>query len=372
MSRTRILIVLAPALVLLPFLSPGCSKPKGLSTEQRVELLPVENAAWRRIGYRYNWKVASPLAVDQSPVRTVVQGDLLITQSSVGSVTAFDKSTGEQIWNNNVSNPLTKYTGIAVDGERVIISSEADVFIVDAETGFLTDRQSYERLVNTPPLVQGNVVVVGSNGGELFGHFLATGFKAWGHGIGGVFVQKPVLVDGIIGAVNDRGRVIFVDPVTFRQTSQSEIFDGPGAPLGSGGGLLFVPSLDYSLYAFNPRERAPVWRHRTQDALRDPPVFYSGVVYCSFREAGMTALDAATGDVLWESPAVRGRVIGVRSGRLMVWDGRELSLLDPQRGVVIDTIGVPNVLYIDADQFEDGNIYITSNEGVVARFSPQN
>ncbi len=356
------------AAVVLPM--SGCSGPKGLTLEQRIELLPVENAEWRRIGYRWDWKVAPPLGAEERPVRTVVSDSLLLTQTSRGEITAFATSSGEQIWSTNLANPLTRYTGISVGEERVVVTSQAEVFGLDADTGELLLRQAFDSLVNTPPVVLGDVVVVGSNDGELYGHFLATGFKAWGHAINGVFEEQPVLIDGIVGAVNNRGQIVFVDPVSFRQTAQGSIFDGPGAPLGSGNGLLFVPSLDQSLWAFNPRERTSVWRYATPDPILEPAVYHNGVVYCAFREAGMTALDADTGEVLWENADQRGRVVGTRNGKLLAWDNGRLSVIDPQRGVVIDSITVPNVLSIDTDRFEDGNLYLTSNEGVVARFQP--
>ncbi|MEL6498537.1 MAG: PQQ-binding-like beta-propeller repeat protein [Planctomycetota bacterium] len=357
--------------VLLP--AAGCSPPPGLTIAQRIDLLPVENAQWRRMGYRISWKVAPPLAPDEEFVRTVISDTLLLTQISTGEITAFSTETGDsgrRLWSTNLANPLTRYTGMAVEGDRVIVTSQAEVFGVEANSGNLLTRQSFGSLVNTPPLVLGEVVVVGSNNGELFGHFLATGFKAWGHQIRGPLEVQPVMVDGTVGIVSSIGRVLFVDPVSFRQTSQGEVFNGPGAPLTAGDGLMFVPSLDQSLYAFDPRERRPVWRYLTPDAIREPAVFHNGVVYCAFREAGMTALDAGTGELLWENAALRGRVIGTRNGRLLVWDNDRLSLIDPQRGVELDSILVPNVKFIEADSFEDGNLYITSNEGVVARFEP--
>ncbi len=368
----RLSTLLSGAIVAAAFVLPlaGCSKPKGLTVEQRIELLPVENAEWRRIGYRWDWKVAPPLAPDERAVRTVVSERLLLTQNSKGEITAFATDSGQRIWSTNLANPLTRYTGMAVERDRVIVTSQAEVFGVDADTGELLLRQNFESLVNTPPLVLGDVVVVGSNDGELFGHFLATGFKAWGHQISGSLEVEPVVAGDAVGIVSTLGRVLFVDPMSFRQTAQGEIFNGPGAPLTSGNGLLFVPSLDQSLYAFNPRERTEVWRYRTPDAVREPAVFHNGVVYCAFREAGMTALDADTGEVLWENPNQRGRVIGSRNGKLIVWDDGRLAVLDPQRGIELDRINVPNVLFIQTDSFENGNLYLTSNEGVVARFEP--
>jgi outer membrane protein assembly factor BamB len=347
----------------------GCSAKKALTPEQRAARLPVQNADWRRIGYRWDWKVAPPMALGEAPARTVVSKDLIVFQSTTGDITAHDAS-GTRIWNTRLANPLTRYTGIVIDGSRVIVSSQAEIFSLDAATGELSLRQRFEKLVNTAPLLYGDLAVVGSNAGELMGHFLATGFKAWGHQMDGPFEQNPVDIGGVAGAVTSRGRVIFVDPVSRRQTALASIFNGPGAPLASGDGRLYVASLDQSLYAFAPTERNYLWRHPTPDPIRAAPVFYSGVVYCSFREAGLTALDAESGDVLWSNPDQRGNVIAVRNGRLIVWNEGILSVVDPQRGARIDSVEIPNVFSITTDGFEDGVIYVTSLDGVIARFVP--
>lgn len=348
----------------------GCSAKKALTPEQRIARLPVQNADWRRIGYRWDWKVAPPMALGEAPARCVVSSDLIVFQSTTGDITGYVASSGERIWNTRLANPLTRYTGIVIDGSRVVVSSQAEIFSLDAATGELSLRQRFEKLVNTAPLMYGDLAVVGSNAGELMGHFLATGFKAWGHQMEGSFEQSPVDVGGVAGAVTSKGRVIFVDPVSRRQTALASIFNGPGAPLASGDGRLFVASLDQSLYAFSPTERNFLWRHPTPDSIRATPTFFGGVVYCSFRETGLTALDAESGDVLWSNPEQRGNVIAVRNNRLIVWDEGVLSVIDPQRGGLIDSVEIPNVFSITTDTFEDGVIYVTSLDGVIARFVP--
>ena len=350
----------------------GCAKPKGLTVEQRIENLKISNAEWRSIGYRWDWKVAPTISEGQTPRMTVASDELVVFQETGGTVSGVVASRGDTIWANRLSNPLTRYTGIEIVGDRVFVTSQAELFILDAASGELVDRQRFERLVNTPPLILGDTVIVGSNSGELMGHFVPAGLKAWGHLMPGVFEKAPVLVGDLVGAVTSRGRVIFVDPVSKRQTALNDIFDGPGAPLGSGDGKLFVASLDQSLYAFEPRNGTQLWRHRTPDAVRSAPVYHAGVVYCSFREEGMTALDAESGSVLWSNPEQRGEVIGVRNGRLVVRDEESICVIDPQRGTRLAQIITPNIISVTTDSFVDGNLYLTSEDGVIARFVPTN
>lgn len=366
----RALGLIAVCSVLLP--SSGCAKPKGLTTAQRIENLKISNADWRAIGYRWDWKVAPTMGQDQTPRITVASDDLVVFQETGGTVSGIVASRGETIWANRLANPLTQFTGIEVLGETVAVTSQAELFLLSATTGELTDRQRFERLVNTPPLVVGDLVVVGSNSGELMGHFMPAGLKAWGHLMPGVFIERPVLIGDLVGAVTSRGRVIFVDPISKRQTGLNDIFDGPGAALGASDDAMFVSSLDQSLYAFDPRTAEQIWRHRTPDAVRSAPVYHNGVVYCSFREDGLTALDADSGEVLWNNPTRRGEVVAIRNGRLIVKDEELIAVIDPQRGSELASIDTPDVVQVTTNQFVDGDLYLTSRDGVIARFVPAN
>lgn len=350
----------------------GCSKPQGLTVAQRIENLRISNAEWRDIGYRWDWKAAPTVSQGERPRTTVASDSLVVFQETGGTVSGIVAGRGETIWANRLANPLTRFTGIKIVGDRVVVTSQAELFVLDAQTGELVERQSFERLVNTPPLVYQDQIIVGSNSGELMGHFVPAGLKAWGHLMPGVFEQAPVMVGQQVGAVTSRGRVIFVDPISKRQTGLNDIFDGPGAPLGASDKAMFVASLDQSLYAFEPQSGTQLWRHRTPDAVTSAPVFHAGVVYCSFREEGLTALDAENGTVLWNNPEQRGVVVGVRRGRLVIFDGESISVVDPQRGTRLDRIDAASIVSVTTNAFVDGDLYLTSEDGVIARFVPTN
>ncbi|MEM8758454.1 MAG: PQQ-binding-like beta-propeller repeat protein [Planctomycetota bacterium] len=348
----------------------GCAGDPVITAEQRIEALRIEAAAWRAMGYRWDWKVAPTVAPGEEPRSTTASDDFVVFQESGGSLTGFSAGLGERLWVNQLGNSLAKFTGTAIVGSQVYVTSESELFILDSTTGEMLDRQPFGQLVNTAPLISGNLVIVGTNLGELLGHFVPAGLKAWGHRMPGVFEQAPVRVGQVVGAVTTSGRVIFVDPVSRRQTGLNDIFDGPGAPLGSGDNKLFVASLDQSLYAFDPRDASRIWQHRTPDPVRGAPVFFGGVVYCSFREAGLTALDANTGDVLWSNPELRGDAVAIRNGRLMIFGDGRISQIDPQRGTILESLPLPNTRYISTDGFEDGDLYLTSDDGVIARLVP--
>ena len=350
----------------------GCAKPKGLTADERSARLPIVHSDWRTMGYRWDWNAFPVLLDGEGPLRSEPHDNIIVFQETGGTVTGIDDRVGEAIWSNKPAGDLTKFVGMDRRDNYVFIASESELFTLDATTGELVDRQRFEKLIATDLEMFGDQVVVGTNAGEVMGHYLPAGIRIWGHDMPGTFDEDLVTIGGIVGGVTSTGRVICVDPVTQRQTGLNSIFEGPGAPMTSNEELMFVPSLDQSLYAFRGSDARLAWKHLTPSPITESPVYYEGVLYCSLSDTGLTAFDATSGKVLWVSEDQFGKVIGLRNGKLIAFDGVSLVAIEPQRGIVLEKINLSNVYSITSAPFVDGAIYLTSREGVVAKFVPVN
>ncbi|MFI4894270.1 MAG: PQQ-binding-like beta-propeller repeat protein [Phycisphaerales bacterium JB058] len=350
----------------------GCAKQTILTADERSARLPIVHSDWRKMGYRWDWNAFPVMLEGESPLRSEPHGELVVFQETGGTISGIDDRVGETIWSNKPAGDLTKFTGMDRRDEFVFVSSESELFALDSTTGELVNRQRFEKLLATDFVMFGDQVVVGTSGGEVMGHYLPAGIRIWGHDMPGTFDEDLVSIGSVVGGVTSTGRVICVDPITQRQTGLNSIFEGPGAALAASDDLMFVPSLDQSLYAFRGEDARVAWRHLTPSPITEAPVYHEGVLYCSLADTGLTAFDAQSGKVLWVSEGQFGEVIGIRNGRLMVFDGVSLVAVEPQRGVVLDKISLSNVYDITTSPFVDGPIYLTSREGVVAKFVPVN
>lgn len=346
----------------------GCAKPTGLTADERGNRLPIVHSDWRKMGYRWDWNAFPVMLTDEGPLQAEPHGNLVIFQETGGTVTAIDDQVGATIWTNRPAGDLTKFTGMDRRDNTVFVSSESELFSLNAQTGELVQRNSFEKLAATDFILFGTDVVTGSASGEVMAHFMPADIKLWGHDLPGTFEEDLVAMGPIVGGVTSAGRVICVDTRTQRQTGQNEIFEGPGAQLAASEDKMFVASLDQTLYAFKAEDARLAWKHLTPSPIKEAPVYHEGVVYCSLADTGLTAFDADTGKVLWTSKDQFGRVIGLRNGRLMVFDGKYLVAVEAQRGNVLDKISLSNVFSISMSPFVDGDIYLTSREGVVAKF----
>ncbi len=351
--------------------TPNPARGRPPSPERRRDAFPIVHEDYAKLGYQLTW-VGYPALSGRSPIIYFEPyDDCVVVQEAGSRVTVLETSTGQYRGSNQLSGRLTKFVGMTRAGNRLYVCSEADVYILDIATAGLVGRQTFEHIVATRPMLLGDRLIFGTGGGQVMSHLLSSasgGIKEWGFLVTGAIEHDPVYIGGALGAVSQGGDVVFLDASSGGLLGRNRIYDGLATNPVADEQTMYVAGLDQSLYAFNPLGGSILWRHRTGTPLREQPVLHDGRLYCSIPGAGFTALDPRTGDVVWTAPGVNGAVIGVRHGRLLVWNGTEAALLDPATGDVFDRVKLPGVRILRLDRFENGNLYAVSNSGVVAKF----
>jgi len=335
---------------------------------------PVVHADWAKLGYRLDW-VGFPFmgaARGSRVIDILPAGDVVIAQESGSTVTLMSSSNGSNRWSTDLTGPLTKWVGMiqdSTDAERFIVASESEGFVLAKANGNLIAREKFERVVNTKPVQDGRMLVFGTSTGHLTAHIMGSGVSAWAFTSIGSFDTDLVRVGPYVGAVSQGGDVLVLTP-RGDLVGRARVFGRVDSRPVSDGQSIFVASRDQSIWAF-ASTGATLWRHRTPNAITAQPTAHEGVIYCHLRDEGMTALNAATGEVLWQNPAAKGEIIAVRNGRLLAWDGVTLATIDPARGDIIDAAQLPGITRIVTDAFIDGNLYAASDQNVLARFVPR-
>lgn len=329
---------------------------------------------WAKLGYRWDWSGFPAVAKGGSILFFDVQDDALVAQDSAGVVTLLEPTNGRVRWSAEPASPLTRFVGInrfkSGNADLVLVSSESEVFQLNAQTGNLVARQRYEKVVNTRPVLVGQLAIYGTSRGEVLAHHLGTGFKAWGFGTRDSINIPPVIVGGLVATVSANGEFTFLEPSRGGLVGRGAMYAGVACDAAASDDLLIAASTDQSLWGLAP-SGVPAWRVRTSTPLRTAPVVYAGMVYVTLPDRGFCSIDAASGSQRWACKGVQGRLIGVRAGRLLVWDGREAVTLDPARGTVIERATLDQVKALVMDKMEDGTLYVVTKNGVVAKFLPR-
>jgi outer membrane protein assembly factor BamB len=365
------------SLLLLAGALTGCASSDSSRSARSGEYRPLvepderELTPYQRLGLRIEWKGLPVVSRRQRPFSLDVFGDRLVFQDTGNTVTVMDASTGRNIWASEVDNPTARFIGNAREGDTLYSASDNELFEIDIRTGNIVERHRLAVVANSGPIIVGNIAVFGGAAGQLLGHNLLSTYKQWGYQLDGVITARPVLVNGVVAAVSQRGEVVFVDPATGSSTGIGRVFSGLVNNPVAGDGLLFVASTDQSVYAFNPANGREVWRVRTPQPIVDQPAFVDGRLYVNIPGEGMTQFAAGSGARLWQNGSVAGRVLGKVNGRLLAWDGRRAVLLDEDRGETVASVDLPNVLNLVMSAPVDGDLYALMRDGWIEKHSPR-
>ncbi|MFZ4576396.1 MAG: PQQ-binding-like beta-propeller repeat protein [Phycisphaerales bacterium] len=334
--------------------------------------IKVDFEDWKKLGYRLDWvgyaDSTNRRGAKVSKVATFE--DIVVALSSDSTVTVLEASTGKRRWSTELSGPLTRFVGIArdpADPTRLFVISESELFVLSTPTGNLADRQRFERVVNTAPIIVGGTLVFGTTSGEVYAHDTTINTRAWGFISDASFEGNPVMASEVLGMVSQKGDTIFLSPEG-RIVGRQRIYGGVATNPVSNGKMLIIAGLDQSLWGFDPFGSSS-WRYRTSVPLRVQPSAAGDRVYCEVAGEGLLCFDAETGAVNWRAKDARGTVFAERAGKLLSWSEGEVFQLDPQNGDIIERVKTPGMTGSYTTDFVDGLLYVTSDTGAIAKFS---
>ncbi|MGQ0626722.1 MAG: outer membrane protein assembly factor BamB family protein [Phycisphaerales bacterium] len=355
-------------------LGAGCSSSPGerLSGSSLGSFGEEANASFAKLGYRPVWTGFATVTGGAKLESLTVLGDVVAGQDTRGAFSLISPTGGETRWATTVSTPQTRFLGSLREPGQVVICSDNEANFYDIDTSTLVAKQRFSRLINTRPVQFGPVLVAGTASGEVLGHLLTTGIRAWTYGVGGSFETSPVLLDdGIVGLVSSAGHVVFISASDGSSASRHRLAGGIIADPCGVGRTMFVASADQSIYAFDAYSPRPLWRRRTEAVLRESPAYHAGSVYVSIPGVGFSALDSSNGSIRWSTPGVSGKLVAINRGRLVVWNGREVVVLLAEKGDIVERQELPGVTHFVPDAFIDGNVYLGSDDGTVRKIAPR-
>ncbi|MGH7244334.1 MAG: PQQ-binding-like beta-propeller repeat protein [Phycisphaerales bacterium] len=336
----------------------------------------ISDANFLELGYRRDWTAFPYLSKHGKLQMIVPSGDLVLGLETGTTVTGLETSNGGMRWANELATPLTRFVGVNREGDKILASSDSELFVLSAINGDVQARQGFARVVNTSPVVYGNLAIYGTTTGHVLAHRYDMGVTRWSFLLRGAIDHKPVVVgplqsdDSVIGAISQSGQYVFLSAKSGRPIGRGEIFGGLDTDPIAAQGLMIAAGRDQSLWGLRT-DGGVAWRIRCDMPLTRQPSTDGKTVWSQLGTEGLSAVDATSGKVLWSNRVVEGTVIGTRAGNLVVWNGSLVLLLDKERGDIIRSYVVPQTTMMLTDKFDDGNLYTVSDGGVVVRFVPR-
>ena len=279
----RIVLIAVSALLVLA----GCHSFKKENVQPPRELTDITPT----VNVTRVWKdsVGNGAAETGVRMRPAYADGVLYAASTDGSVAAFDAATGKSLWRQNSrthgwfgwgdkKRPDAFYAGgPAVDGDLLVVGTlDGHVYGLDAKSGEKRWETTLPSEVITAPAIVSGMVVVRTNDGRVYGLDAATGERKWAYDQSVVPLltlrgNGPLLVaNGVVFFGSDDGHL-----VALRLDNGDKLWD---LPLASGEGRTDIDRLDDADGAI----------------VLDGTTLYAGAFH-----GQLTAIDGPSGRPMW-------------------------------------------------------------------------
>ncbi len=365
--RSMILLAtLAPAAALQACSSTQTTEP----TAEKIEW-KIDHDAWHELGYRWEWTGFPLMKPGAGLTDAVAYEDTIVTTASDTTVTCLEASTGKVRWAKQLDRPTTQLFEPTRVGETLFITSDTELHELSLKNGNTLDRDAVGAIINTKPLIMGNLALFGTTKNELYAYETTNDFKHWSYKFDGEIESAPVQVTtGSVAMISAGGDLRVLNNYDGASILKTDIAGGAVASLLIDDGAVIVPSTDQSLYSFSLDDGHRYWRKRTSEPVVIQPVIHDAILYGSTADEGLVAIDSIDGKIIWSNSSLQGWVVSLANGdELMVWDGKALSAVDIDSGEIIATSDLNGAAGVRADAFIDGNLYVISPNGAIAKFS---
>lgn len=361
-----LLATLAPAAALQACSSTQTNEPKA----EKVEWT-IDHDAWHDLGYRWEWTGFPLMKPGAGLTDAVAYGDAIVTTASDTTVTCLESSTGKVRWAKQLDRPTTQLFEPTRVGDTLFITSDTELHEINLKNGNTLDRDAVGAIINTKPLVMGNIALFGTTRDELIAFETTNDFEHWSYKFDGEIESAPIQVtDGSVAMISAGGDLRILNNYDGASILKMNIAGGAVASMLIDSGAIIVPSTDQSIYAFSLIDGSRYWRKRTSEPVIVQPVMHDGIMYGTTADDGLVAIDSIDGKIIWSNSDIQGWVVSLANGdELMVWDGKSLSAVDMDSGEVIVSADLNGAAGVRADEFIDGNLYVISPNGALAKFS---
>lgn len=355
----------------------ACSSTQSTNDDAQSEAQPVarsewkiDHAGWGELGYQWEWTGYPPMQPGAYIEHATAYEDLLTFVGSGSTLSVLDSSTGKVRWSRQLDRATTRFVEPVRRDNTLFAASDTELWELNLTNGNTIDRDSLGTLVNTSPLIVDNLAIFGTLAGELFAFQMTNDFKLWSYKLDGPIHQPAIQVsDGFIAALSQNGELRTLETINAHSGMHTRIAGGSDATLLTDNVGIYVASLDQSIYAFDINDGYRFWRVRSSAPVTVQHTLHEGVVYASTQDLGLAAIDSATGNIVWNNREISGWVLtDIDSRELIVFSGLEMLAVDKERGDVIARMPLRNIAGVRTDSINDGNIYVITLDGGVAKF----
>lgn len=266
------------------------------ATPQESFAMPEDASDWVAEGVKPLWKFQCEDEVRSSPT---VHKNVLYVGAHDNNLYAINIQDGSFKWKYPAEQGIVSSPAIA-EAENLALFGSLDhlLYAIDIRIGQLAWTAKTNGPVQSSPTVKHGHVFFGSDDGHLYAVRLATGKTQWKWEGGDPIRTRPLVTGELIVVGQESGYVAGIDlsgQVVWRFKAKRAVSSSPVED----GGLVFLGSLDWHMYALDITRGWKVWAFRTNKPVISSPVVGEGKVFVGSVDGCMYAIDVSSGKERW-------------------------------------------------------------------------
>lgn len=252
----------------------------------------------------FAWKYATHGGIASSPV--IDEGNKLVMFGSEdNSFYAVDYRNGRISWSYSTQDKVRGTARVAPDVDAVFFGSDdGHLYALGAPNGRFLWKYQLGEAARSRPTVTNEVVIVGSDSGEIFGLGL-DGKRKWSYRTKRAVTSSPCvdLAEGMCYIGSGDNFVYALDASSgyssWRFRTQGPVISTPAVQ----DDLLYFGSADGWMYAINAQTAREKWKFQTEKPIISSPLIHDGGVYFGGTDEYFYCIDAASGKERWKFKA---------------------------------------------------------------------
>ena len=244
----------------------------------------------------------------------------------------------------------------------------------ERSSGMSCGQSSVSSAIYATPVVDGDLVYIGTYGGQVYALTIDRGTERWIHprtGSIGAIVGGPVIANETIYISSSDGRVYALamahgDEKWKSQRLADKLWTGPTAA----GDTLYVSTFDGHIYALSAETGGLLdWSFESEAGFASSPVIREGTIYVGSFDNNLYAIEIGASEAVWKSagrmwfwaaPVVHEGVVyaGCLDGKLYVLDaetGDKMGEYDAGSPIVCSPVMMDDLLIVTD---ESGTVHV--------------
>jgi serine/threonine protein kinase len=293
--------------------SKGSVEPRWkFTTEDEIRGTPISYRDYSYIGsYDTNiwalntssgafaWKYATHGGIAASPVIDE-SNRLVMVGSEDNNFYALDHRTGKLSWSYSTQDKIRSTAYVVKQLDAVFFGSDDGyLYALGTASGRFLWKYQIGESIRTRPYVSSDVVIVGSESGEIFGITL-DGKRKWSYRTRRAVTSSPFVDGDGICYIGSADNFIYALDASSGYSSWRFRTNGPviSTPTGQND-LLYCASTDGCVYAIQTRNAKEKWKFTTDKPIVSSPLLHQGSLYIGGTDDTFYCLDAVTGKEKW-------------------------------------------------------------------------